>query len=219
MIWIIDLNRQSLDRVIPGVRAGHLKALFAGAGWHVFEAKYGTRLEAAMIGPPGAALRQRIDEMSNEEYQVLIRIKDGAELRRRLTDVADPGYRRADSASVADTSDDELNDLIANLGGHDLPRLLDVLNQADAVTDAPIGDLRLHRQGLRSADRRRSAQPLAAAQPGANGHVCASPGASRPTSSGPRFDPPFRPPGSGAATRRCGCIDEVAPRGRCSTPP
>ena len=41
VIWIIDLNRQSLDRVIPGVRAGRLKALFAGAGWHVFEAKYG----------------------------------------------------------------------------------------------------------------------------------------------------------------------------------
>src|SRR5215203_515371 len=137
VIWIIDLNRQSLDRVIPGVRAGHLKALFAGAGWHVFEAKYGTRLEAAMNGPQGQALRQRIDDMSNEEYQVLIRVKDGAELRHRLTDVADPTYRRAIQASVADTSDEELNDLIANLGGHDLPRLIDVLNQADAARGAP----------------------------------------------------------------------------------
>jgi pyruvate dehydrogenase E1 component len=137
VIWVIDLNRQSLDRVIPGVRAGHLKALFAGAGWHVFEAKYGTRLEAAMNGPQGAALRQRIDEMSNEEYQVLIRIKDGSELRRRLTDVADPVYRRGILASVAETSDDDLNELIANLGGHDLPRLIDVLEQADAVQGAP----------------------------------------------------------------------------------
>src|SRR4051812_17232172 len=33
VIWIIDLNRQSLDRVIPGVRAARLKALFASAGW------------------------------------------------------------------------------------------------------------------------------------------------------------------------------------------
>src|SRR5215213_9765849 len=137
VIWIIDLNRQSLDRVIPGVRAGHLKALFAGAGWHVFEAKYGTRLESAMHGPQGAALRQRIDDMSNEEYQVLIRVKEGAELRRRLTDVADPAYRRSIQASVADTSDQELNDLIANLGGHDLPRLIDVMNQADSARGAP----------------------------------------------------------------------------------
>ena len=40
VIWIVDLNRQSLDRVIPGVRASRLKALFAGAGWVVLEAKY-----------------------------------------------------------------------------------------------------------------------------------------------------------------------------------
>ncbi|MCB0969687.1 MAG: pyruvate dehydrogenase, partial [Ilumatobacter sp.] len=89
VIWIVDLNRQSLDRVIPGVRASRLKALFAGAGWRVFEAKYGTRLTAAMDAEHGAALRRRIDDMSNEEYQALIRISDGAELRRRVTDVAD----------------------------------------------------------------------------------------------------------------------------------
>jgi pyruvate dehydrogenase E1 component len=137
VIWIVDLNRQSLDRVIPGVRAASLKALFRSAGWHVFEAKYGTKLTAAMDGLNGAYLRQRIDAMSNEEYQVLIRVRDGDELRRRLSDVADPNYRKAILAAVADTSDDELRDLIANLGGHDLPCLLDVLAQADAVDDAP----------------------------------------------------------------------------------
>src|SRR5919197_2121428 len=63
-IWIIDLNRQSLDRVIPGVKAARLKALFAGAGWVVLEAKYGNRLEAAIGGPGGDVLRGRIDDMS-----------------------------------------------------------------------------------------------------------------------------------------------------------
>src|SRR5689334_8346104 len=52
VIWIVDLNRQSLDRVIPGVRAGRLKALFAGAGWRVFETKYGSTLQAAMDTSP-----------------------------------------------------------------------------------------------------------------------------------------------------------------------
>lgn len=130
-LWIIDLNRQSLDRVVPGVRASQLKALFAGAGWRVFEAKYGSRLEAAMSGPNGDALRRRIDEMSNPEYQSLIRQTDGAELRRRLTDVADRAYREALIAAVASTPDDELQGLVANLGGHDLPRLLEVLEEAD----------------------------------------------------------------------------------------
>jgi pyruvate dehydrogenase E1 component len=137
VIWIVDLNRQSLDRIIPGVRAASLKSLFRSAGWNVFEAKYGTKLSAAMEGVNGAYLRQRIDAMSNEEYQVLIRVRDGAELRRRLGDVADPGYRKAILAAVAGTPDEELRDLIANLGGHDLPCLLDVLAQADAVGDAP----------------------------------------------------------------------------------
>ena len=137
VIWIIDLNRQSLDRVIPGVRAARLKALFAGAGWRVFEAKYGTQLSAAMEGPVGEALRRRIDEMSNEEYQVLIRLKDGAELRRRLSDVADAEYRQGILAAVSDTADEDLSALISNLGGHDLPGLIDMLQRADAVRDAP----------------------------------------------------------------------------------
>jgi pyruvate dehydrogenase E1 component len=137
VIWIVDLNRQSLDRIIPGVRADRLKALFAGAGWKVFEAKYGTMLESAMAGPGGSALRRRIDEMSNEEYQALIRVKDGAELRSRMTAVADAKYRADILRSLKGTSDDNLRDLIANLGGHDLPKLLQVLQQADAVEDAP----------------------------------------------------------------------------------
>jgi pyruvate dehydrogenase E1 component len=138
VIWIIDLNRQSLDRVIPGVRAARLKALFAGAGWKVFEAKYGSRLEAAMRGPGGDALRRRIDEMSNEEYQALIRLQNPVELRRRLVDVPDPAERESILRSVADTGDDDLRRLVSNLAGHDLPRLLEVLEEADAVEDAPV---------------------------------------------------------------------------------
>ncbi|HVL23513.1 MAG TPA: 1-deoxy-D-xylulose-5-phosphate synthase N-terminal domain-containing protein [Thermomicrobiales bacterium] len=138
VIWIVDLNRQSLDRVIPGIKAARLKRLFAGAGWTVLEAKYGTSLEAAMAGPRGAALRERIDEMSNEEYQALIRVADGAELRRRLADVADRQKHSDILAAVKDVADDKLQTLVANLGGHDLPKLIQVLNAADRVTDGPV---------------------------------------------------------------------------------
>jgi pyruvate dehydrogenase E1 component len=137
VIWIVDLNRQSLDRVIPGIKASRLKALFAGAGWNVFEAKYGTWLESVMSGEHGSALRIRIDDMSNEEYQALIRVEDGVDLRRRLADVADRDWRNRILASVADIPDDQIQTLVANLGGHDLPKLIQVLNQADAASDAP----------------------------------------------------------------------------------
>lgn len=138
VIWIVDLNRQSLDRVIPGIKAARLKRLFAGAGWEVMEAKYGTSLESAMNGPHGAALRDRIDTMSNEEYQALIRVSNGADLRRRLADVADRSKRQAILAAVQDIPDDELQTLVGNLGGHDLPKLLQVLNEADRVDNAPV---------------------------------------------------------------------------------
>lgn len=138
VIWIVDLNRQSLDRVIPGIKAARLKRLFAGAGWEVMEAKYGTSLESAMNGPHGAALRDRIDTMSNEEYQALIRVSNGADLRRRLADVADRSKRQAILVSVQDIPDDELQTLVGNLGGHDLPKLLQVLNEADRVDNAPV---------------------------------------------------------------------------------
>lgn len=138
VIWIVDLNRQSLDRVIPGIKAARLKRLFAGAGWTVLEAKYGTSLEAAMAAPHGAALRERIDEMSNEEYQALIRVADGTELRRRLADVADRKKHNDILAAVKDVPEDEIQTLIANLGGHDLPKLIQVLNEADRVENGPV---------------------------------------------------------------------------------
>ena len=48
---VIDLNRQSLDRVIPDIAAIRLKRFFADAGWHVAEAKYGRRLTEAFAQP------------------------------------------------------------------------------------------------------------------------------------------------------------------------
>src|SRR5947209_5006259 len=80
LLWIVDLNRQSLDRVVPGIRAARLMALFADSGWHVREVKYGRRLQAVFARSGGQALRERIDDMSNEEYQTLIRLP-GAVLR------------------------------------------------------------------------------------------------------------------------------------------
>src|SRR5688572_27473075 len=72
VLWIVDLNRQSLDRVIPGIRAAELKTHFANSGWRVLEAKYGRELRAVFQRPGGEALRRTIDDMENEEYQGLI---------------------------------------------------------------------------------------------------------------------------------------------------
>ena len=129
LLWIVDLNRQSLDRVVPGIRAGQLERLFEESGWQVLEAKYGRILQGLFERPGGAALHRRIDEMDNEEYQALIRLP-GEQLRSRLVSV--DGVDDTEVASVIqDIPDDQLPSVLSNLGGHDLEELLTVLSQVD----------------------------------------------------------------------------------------
>ncbi len=132
VMLIIDLNRQSLDRIIPGIQAQRVMEFFRNAGWHVVEAKYGTRLQEAFARPGGTALRRHIDEMSNEEYQSLFAY-EGAELRERFLANAE-----RDVVEFLDGIDDEdLAPVIQNLGGHDLSVLIDAYRSCDEVEDRP----------------------------------------------------------------------------------
>jgi pyruvate dehydrogenase E1 component len=135
VLWIVDLNRQSLDRVVPGVRAANLKQLFATANWQVLEAKYGRRLQSLMAQPHGHLLRQRIDEMSNEEYQTLIRLP-GAQIRPRLIQLH--GAPNADLAALLALIEDAgLPNVLSNLGGHDFEELFTMLAQAEREPARP----------------------------------------------------------------------------------
>lgn len=133
VLWIVDLNRQSLDRVIPGIRAGQLQAMFRANHWHVIEAKYGRKLQTAFARPGGEVLRRRIDDMSNQQYQALIRLP-GAEIRERLR-------RGPDGAAlerlISGYRDEALPELIGDLGGHDMNELLEKFAEAEAHVEAP----------------------------------------------------------------------------------
>src|SRR5579859_1431669 len=131
VLWIIDLNRQSLDRVIPGIKVQEMEALFAGIGWQVLEAKYGRRLQAAFDRPGGDALRQRIDDMPNEDYQDLVRLP-GPEARERVICSAPAAERDLLSKCLKKVDDTDLPGLLGDLGGHDLLELLKAFAAADA---------------------------------------------------------------------------------------
>ncbi|MEV4133249.1 pyruvate dehydrogenase [Dactylosporangium sp. NPDC049742] len=125
VVWIVDLNRQSLDRVVPHIAAGRLEQMFAAAGWQVITVKFGRLLEELFTRPGGAELKRRIIDMPNPEYQRLLRC--GAdELRARL-----PGTDPKVAALVADLDDDTLTKAIRNLGGHDLDALRAAFAQID----------------------------------------------------------------------------------------
>lgn len=119
LIWVIDLNRQSLDRVVPGIRVRQLEDMFRANGWMVYEAKYGHRLQAAFRHKSGERLRQLIDEMPNEEYQFLLRAP-ASSVRASLG-----------SHIALDLTDEEIRVLFSDLGGHDLELMRAVLDEAD----------------------------------------------------------------------------------------
>ena len=132
VMWVVDANRQSLDRVIPGQKIKKLMEFFEGAGWHVVEAKFGHRLQEAFRRPGGEALRAHIDTMSNEEYQSLFAFH-GAELRERFLRSADVSVQQL----VGSYDDNQIAPLIQNLGGHDLRMLIESYRACDAITDRP----------------------------------------------------------------------------------
>ncbi len=135
VLWIVDVNRQSLDRVVPEIAVGRTRAMFEAAGWHTITVKYGRRLRALFEQPGGEALRRRIDDMSNEEYQRLLR-SPVAELRERLPGAG--GDRAALQRLAGSLDDDALAAAVRDLGGHDLADLLDAYRQADEVRDRPV---------------------------------------------------------------------------------
>ena len=136
VLWIVDLNRQSLDRVVPDGRAQQLREMFAANGWHSIDLKYGHQLENVFRKPYGLKLRARIDEMSNEEYQSLL-LQDGITIRDRF--VQYNGKKDAAMAELlASYEPDEVKALLANLGGHDLERVLEAFAEAFAIETQPI---------------------------------------------------------------------------------
>ena len=132
VMWIVDLNRQSLDRVIPGMRIAQWEHQFTAAGWHVVEAKYGAALQQAFTRPGGAVLRDWIDALPNEHYQSLFGLAP-ADIRARFLDGSPEDVR----GFCAGLADDELAALVTDLAGHDLRSLLDAFAACDAEKDRP----------------------------------------------------------------------------------
>ncbi|MEU0265073.1 pyruvate dehydrogenase [Nocardioides sp. NPDC006303] len=128
LLWVVDLNRQSLDRVVPDIQIERLQGMFAAAGWQVITLKWGRLISEIFARPGGDELRNRLESMPNEEYQRLLRADSSETVRRIVTNTGSDALR----SLVAGLDGDTLRDAIRDLGGHDLPLLLDTY---DAVAN------------------------------------------------------------------------------------
>jgi pyruvate dehydrogenase E1 component len=126
--WIIDYNRQSLDAVIREGLYARLEAIFRAFGWDVVVLKHGSLMQAAFREPGGDKLREWIDTCPNQLYSALT-FQGGAAWRKRLLD--DLGDQGPVTRLIERRSDEELARLMSNLGGHDLPSLLQAFESID----------------------------------------------------------------------------------------
>ena len=126
--WIIDYNRQSLDAVVREGLWERYEQLFKNFGWDVVILKYGSLQQAAFREPGGETLRRWIDNCPNQLYSALV-FQGGAAWRKRLMD--EIGDQGAVSKLIETRSDDELARLMNNLGGHDLPSIVEAFDKID----------------------------------------------------------------------------------------
>ncbi|MFO0746314.1 MAG: hypothetical protein U1F43_11655 [Myxococcota bacterium] len=144
LVWIVDLNRQSLDRVMDdsGQLAGWAARKFRGHGWQVCEARWGSRAEALFARPGGAELRALLESLDDARFHPLLVVSPETLVKILTGETADerPAIARllADYRAALSLGDDaraglrrvveavapaDLADGIRHLGGHDLELL------------------------------------------------------------------------------------------------
>ena len=131
--WIIDYNRQSLDGVVREGLFKRVEKIFEAFGWDVVRIKYGHLQRAAFQEPGGDTLREWIDNCPNQLYSALT-FMGGAAWRERLLDsLGDQG----DVTQLIDRrNDDELAELMENLGGNCVQTMADTFDAIDH--DRPV---------------------------------------------------------------------------------
>ena len=131
--WIVDYNRQSLDGVVPDQMFRLIDRVFRTTGWNVITIKYGKRMMEAFSKSGGKTLKRWINECPNDLYSALT-FRGGAAWRVQLTkDLS----HDADTIRLIETyGDDDLQALMANLGGHCIETLMEAFDEA-AKDDTP----------------------------------------------------------------------------------
>ena len=137
VLWIVDVNRQSLDRIVPDGRLRQMRAMFEAGGWHVIELSWGRKLQKLFAKPGGEGLRTQLDALSNVAYQRLLRLAPGGLRKALVTDREGRADRMLDRL-LGNIGDAALAELVADRGGHDLRAILDAFEEAGRVRDRPV---------------------------------------------------------------------------------
>ncbi len=139
--WIIDYNRQNLDgtrlpndRGLGGTDADRMVKTALANGWNAFHVMHGGKRLEAFARPGGDLLRHVLETgFSDFEFQSLLYKRDGATTRARLL------HKDARLAELLSAYDDAaVQELFANLGGHDMAELVKAFAAAKASSSPTL---------------------------------------------------------------------------------
>lgn len=139
--WIVDYNRQNLDgprlpnaRGLKGTDAERMARTAIANGWDAIQVMHGRKRLAAFAEAGGDKLREVLEHgFSDFEFQSLLTRRNGGTTRARLV-AKESGLE----ALLAKRSDDEVQSLFENLGGHDVAVLKDAFERARESKDPTL---------------------------------------------------------------------------------
>ncbi len=158
LTWIVDLNRQSLDRVMDdsGQLAVWARRKFEGHGWLVHELRWGSRARALFAQPGGSELQGWLEALDDAATHPLLLLPaevvaaaltgatthDQPRYARFLAGFAarypaSDAVRAAARGLIATHGAATVHAAISHLGGHDLGALVDALITSRSA-DRPV---------------------------------------------------------------------------------
>ncbi len=138
--WIIDYNRQNLDgtripnyRSMNGTDADRIERTAIANGWEVIQVRHGKLRRESFKRRGGARLKSVLEnQFSDYEFQMFLWRRRGDLSRARLIEL-DPALKPL----LADYSDDQVQAIFADLGGHDVQAMAEALLASRRDTTRP----------------------------------------------------------------------------------
>jgi pyruvate dehydrogenase E1 component len=138
--WIIDYNRQNLDGTrIPNQRGLHgadcdrIEQTAVANGWRVVQLRHGWFRESFFAREGGAAWREFLEKhLTDFEFQMLLLAHDPVQIRRRALEAVP-----ACKVLLDRMTDAEVVCSFADVGGHDMAKMIAALSEARKQTTQP----------------------------------------------------------------------------------
>lgn len=120
--WFVDYNRQSLDKNSPDKSYRMIERMFRATGFDVVMLRYGKKLREFFKPPAGKIVKRWYDQCANDVFSAMC-FQKGPAFRARI--LADIGSTPGVQEYLSQFADEELFDILTNVGGHDFETLFE----------------------------------------------------------------------------------------------